>query len=427
MKYFASKVSENLHKTPEGYLLAIGVPIGRIGEMEYGPGETPISVGNDGIVRISREEKELFKPETIASFEGKPFTIGHPAQFVDPENWKELAKGIVQNVRRGTGEFKDDLLADILITDAIAISLVENGKRQLSCGYEAEYVHTGPGIGIQKNIIGNHLALVEEGRAGDAYKINDHKGESSMNKKLEAALKKIFGKTSDEIMKEAEDKEAAEKAAENKDTKNPGYDELVAAFKDLLGKFEKIGQPADEKAEKLPMKKEGEDQDMISILQEKIEMLEKTVEKLVKHEEEEMEMEGEEEIEDEENEEEVIVDEDKEDGPKLTGDEKSKFEILAPGLNPTKEFKKDALKTVYKTEDGKKYIDSLTNGAPVFDKAEQVEILFNAVPELLKSTRNKQFSKTKTVDFNSTIFSNDDGAMTAEKMNEMNAKFYNKK
>ena len=428
MKYFASKVSENLHKTPEGYLLAIGVPIGRIGEMEYGPGETPIEVGSEGIVKISREEKELFKPETIASFEGKPFTIGHPAQFVDTKNWKELAKGIIQNVRRGSGETKDDLLADILITDANAISLVENGKRQLSCGYEAEYVQTGPGIGIQKNIIGNHLALVEEGRAGDAYKINDHKGESSMNKKLEASLKKIFGKTSDQIMKEAEDKEAAEKAAaENKDAKVPSYDELVAMFKDLVGKFEKIGQPADEKTEKPPMKKEGEDQDMISMLNEKIEMLEKTVAELVKHEQDEEEMEGEEEIEDEDNEEEVIVDEDKENGPKLTGDEKSKFEILAPGMNPTKEFKKEALKTVYKTEDGKKHIDALTNGSPVFEKAEQVEILFNAVPELLKSTRTKQLARTKTVDFNSSIFDQEDSVMTAEKLNEKMAKFYNKK
>lgn len=416
MKYFASKVSENLHKTPEGYLLAIGVPIGRVGEMEYGPGETPIDVGPNGIVKISRSAEELFKPETIASFEGKPFTIRHPNQFVDPKNWKELAKGIIQNVRQGSGDLKDDLLADILITDSNAISLVENGMRQLSCGYEAEYVQTGAGIGIQKNIIGNHLALVEEGRAGDAYKINDHKGESSMNKKLEAALKKIFGKTSDEIMKEAEDKEAAEAKAKDKVT---SYDELVAMCKDLVTKVEKIGQPVDEE---MTNKKENKDEDVNSNLEARLKSLEDIVSKLVEHEVNEEE----EEIEDEESEEEVIVDEEKEDGPKLTGDEKSKFEILAPDVSPTKDFKKLALKTVYKTEDGKKHIDALTGGKPLFEQKEQIDILFNAVPQLLKSSRSSLLTKTKTIDFNSSIFHQDDGVMTAEKMNEKNAKFYNK-
>lgn len=428
MKYFASQISQNLHKTPEGYLLAIGVPIGRTGVMEYGRGETPLEVGKNGIVKVSRTAEELFSEKTIASFQGKPFTIKHPEKFVDTSNWKELAKGIMQNVRRGTGDQSEDLIADLLITDNIAISLVENGMRQLSCGYEAEYLQTEEGAGIQKNIVGNHLALVEEGRAGDAYKIKDHKGDSSMNKKLEAALKKLFGKTSDQIMDEAAQKEAEE----SKDTKS--YDELVALCKDLMSKVEKIGQPNDAKVDEKKVEAKADkkddpakDAEVNSSLEDRLKALEAIVTKLVERESKEDEVK----VGDEDEEEEVVGDEDVEiedEEHKLTGDEKSKVEILAPGLDSvTKNFKVDALKIAYKTADGKKCIDSLTGGKPSFDSAEHVNLLFNAVPQMLKIDRGTVMAKTKTTDFNSSIFAQDDGAMTAEKMNQKNQEFYNKK
>lgn len=413
--------------------MALSVSIGRTGEMDYGRGETPLEVGSGGIVKVSRTAEELFRPETIASFEGKPFTIKHPRDFVDTTNWKELAKGIMQNVRRGKGDQSEDLVADLLITDSEAIKLVESGMRQLSCGYEAEYVQTGEGTGIQKNIIGNHLALVEEGRAGDAYKINDHKGDTSMNKKLEAALQKIFGKTSDEIMKEAEEKEKKEKAKDSQ-----SYDELVALCKDLMAKVEKIGQPTDEKADKeekakdadkAEEKEEMKDEEVAPSLEDRLAKIEAIVSKLVERESKE-----EVQVDDEEQEEELFSDKEMEaededkDAPKLTGDEKSKVEILAPGYEVTdKAFKAEALKVAYKTADGKKAIDALTGGKPTFDSAEQVSILFNAVPEMLKSTRKDILSKTKTKDFASVVYGKEEGVMTAEKMNELNQKFYNKK
>jgi len=442
MKYFATRISENLHRTPEGYLLALGVSIGRTGEMEYGRGEVPLEPGNDGIIRVSRSEKELFRPETIASFEGKSFTISHPQDFVDSSNWKDLTKGIMQNVRRGEGDQDQDLVADLLITDQAAILLVENGMRELSCGYEAEYLQTGPGTGIQKNIVGNHLALVEEGRAGSAYKINDQKGVNSMNKKLEAALKKLFGKTSDQIMKEADDKTKAEAAAAAKKKKTgdaAGYDELVAMCKDLMGKIEAIGQPVadeDKQDDPPPKKKEGEGQDeeVAPSLEDRLKALEAVVNKLVEREskEEEVPVEDEEHqeeelVEDEEMEEETAdADEEEEEGPKLTGDEKSRLEILAPGLRPTKDFKAAALKAAYKTADGKKHIDALTGGKPTFDSKAQVDILFTAVPQMLKIERNGSLSRTKTSDYNS-VMDQGDGVMTAEAMNKKNEEFYKQK
>jgi hypothetical protein len=447
LKYFATRISENLHKTPEGYLLAMGVPIGRVGSMDYGHGETPLKVGPDGIVKVSRDAEELFRPETMASFEGKPLTIRHPEDFVSSENWKDLAKGIMKNVRRKG----DDLIADILLTDQFAISLVENGMRQLSCGYEAEYIQTGEGKGIQKNIVGNHLALVEEGRAGDAYKINDAKGVSAMNKKLEAALKKLFGKTTDQILQEAADKTAAEKAAKAKKSKtgdNKAYDELVALCKDLGEKVAKFGQPNDEEEqEEAPVKKkkkddapaedEGEEE---KSLEERLKAVEAAVSKLL--EAKSGDESEEEEAVDEEEEEEVVVDEEaseeaedeeseeaEDEGPQLTGDEKSRVEILAPGLSPTKDFKVQALKTAWKSDEGQKAIRALTGDKkPEFKAGAQTDMLFTATSELLKHSRGTVLAgtKKKTTDFNSVIFQ-EESAMTPEKLNEKMAQHYNPK
>ena len=212
-KFFTpSKLSENIRETPEGFLLCLGVPIARTGWQEYGPGETPLEIGDDGRVWIHREKDEVFKPQTIASFNAKSVTIKHPAEFVVPENWKELTVGVAQNIRKS--DEKDDegeemLIADLLITDEMAIGLVRHGLREVSCGYDAEYEQTDDGEGRQFNIVGNHIALVEQGRAGSAYAIKDHKGkvEELMTLKEMAEKIKNLGKTVDEAV-EAETKKA---------------------------------------------------------------------------------------------------------------------------------------------------------------------------------------------------------------------------
>lgn len=421
MKYYATKISENISETPEGFLICIGVPIGRVGEMEYAAGETPIEPGKDGIVRIKRSPEELFRPETMASFEGKPLTIKHPENFVDPENWKDLAKGTIQNVRRGEGENKDDLIADILITDSFAISLVKSGVRGLSCGYEAEYVETGEGKGFQKDILGNHLALVEEGRAGSAYAINDHKGVFKMSKKLGEKIKSMFVKVVDEAMESEGQPEGGKKS------KDAGsYDELVKMFKDLGAKIDAM-KPKDDAEEKVEEKDEEKveekDADPMAAMEERLKALEMAVEKLMEMEASEA-GDDEEESKDDDEEEEVVTD----DGPavaKLTGDEISRVEILAPGLKPKKDAKVAALKVAYTTTDGKKIIDSLTGGKPTFDSKDRVDTLFIAASELMKSSRSKEMTKTKfsTNDFSSSIF-DQERYMTPEKMNEINAKKY---
>jgi len=440
MKFYASlKLSENIQETPEGFLLCLNVPIARIGEMVYASGETPIDAGPDGKVIISRSEKEVFAPETIASFEGKPLTIQHPEDFVNPKNWSELANGHLQNVRRGEGEEKDDLVADILVTSAKAIELVKSGLREVSCGYEAEYKETARGKGEQLNIIGNHVALVDQGRAGAAYAIRDHKENKGVSRmtKIQEKLKTLFAKTADEAARVIDE---AEKGEEKKDesTDAMAMDELVKICKDLGEKVSalsaKMGSKEEKKADDaspvdppvVAEEKVAADAEVAPGLEDRLKAIEAKLAQLLEGEAVEAEM-GDEEL--EEGAEEFVGDADKEEEKKeMTGDTASRAEILAPGIKLCKDVKAKALKAAYGTKDGKAVIESLTGGkAPAFDSADKVETLFIAASEVLKASRENQLSKTKmTRDFMSHLGVKA-GAMTPEKINEINAAKYGSK
>jgi len=437
--YTTSKISENIHETPEGFLVCIGVPIARTGEMVYGEGETPLEVGEDGRILINREADEVFRPETIASFEGKAVTITHPTEFVSPDNWSRLAKGVLQNVRRGEGEQENDLIADLLITDGMAINLVKNGLREVSCGYEAEYHQTGEGRGLQTNIVGNHLALVDEGRAGSSYAINDHKGKDS-KMSVKEKIKAIFAKAQDEAMAAAGDAEPEKKPEPKKEEKAKdaaSYDELVKMVKDLGAKIESMAKPKDAAEEKPAPEKKDDAKDEEApaevSMEDRLKSLEAAVAKLLERESKEDEVpvddaEGEEEEESEDAESEDAEGEEESEDEAMVGDTAdtaSRVEILAPGMKASaKDSKAKALIAAYATKDGKAVIDQLTGGkAPEVKDAARVNTLFIAASELLKASRTSELSKTKTRDFNSAS-ETPKGAMTAEQMNEINAKHY---
>ena len=453
MKYFApTRISENIHKTPEGYLLCIGVAIGRTGEMEYAKGETPLEVGSNGTVMVTRDADELFKPEVMASFQGKSVTIKHPEEFVDPKTWNELTVGILQNVRRGKGEQSEDLIADLLITSEEAIAAVEGGMREVSCGYECGYIQTGEGAGRQVEIIGNHLALVDQGRAGPSYAINDHKGQENgkgpklmKKKKLMDEFKALFAKTQDAAAKaideameeESKDEAPEEKKEESKDAK--GYDELVSMVKDLSGKMKDFldinngkskdaEEPKKEEAKEEEKKEESKDEseEATAGIEARLEKLEAMMAKIMEGESEEAEGESF----DEESEEGEESEDDAEEETVLTGDTGDtamRAEILAPGIAITKDVKAKALKTAYATKEGKMIIDALSGGkVPTFDSAEKVDALFVSASEVLKAARSSELSHTKKTR-DSAFGEVSQGAMTPERMNEINAKRYGTK
>ena len=193
MLYVTAKISDHMSLTPEGYLVCHDVPITRLGTLLYKDGEVPIDSDGSGVLKVERFAEQVFAPATIQSFEGKPVTLGHPTEMVTPETWKEQAVGQIQDVRRGTGEMHSFLIADLLITVKEAIELIKSGLREVSCGYDAEYVQIRPGVGAQSNIIGNHLALVVKGRAGKQCAIMDHDALDNGKKEKRMGLKEKIG------------------------------------------------------------------------------------------------------------------------------------------------------------------------------------------------------------------------------------------
>lgn len=187
--------------TPEGYLLCEEVPIARTGIQDYAAMELEGIEDRDGVIEVERDEDAVFDPETIASFLGKPVTLNHPNEQVTPDTWSLLAKGTTHNVRRGEGDQSDLLIADLLITDKGAINEIRNnGLKEISCGYDADYEQIAPGRARQTSIVGNHVALVKAARCGPVCSVQDSKpdlGEDPMAVKKGAAswadkLRKAF-------------------------------------------------------------------------------------------------------------------------------------------------------------------------------------------------------------------------------------------
>ncbi len=164
--------------TAEGYMVAPG-NLARTGVQDYRAYE--LGLDADGmdpmkVIRLHRPPEEVFDAASMISFEGKPITIEHPPVAVTADNWSELAKGEV----RGIGRSGDLMTGTLVIRAKDAIEAVQSGKVQISNGYTFELDMT-PGTtadghaydGVQRNIRGNHVALVDAARCGSACRIAD--------------------------------------------------------------------------------------------------------------------------------------------------------------------------------------------------------------------------------------------------------------
>lgn len=160
------------------------VPLARVGEQLYRPEEVPATIkpkpGTD-YIRVMRDADELFAPKAIASAEGKPFVVFHPDTMeVTPKTFRQLTRGHVQNIRRGTGPDADVLLGDIVVGDEEALDLIDAGMREVSAGYDCGYQELGheadlpSGLARQHDYLFNHFALVPAGRCGTRCSIGDH-------------------------------------------------------------------------------------------------------------------------------------------------------------------------------------------------------------------------------------------------------------
>lgn len=132
------------------------------------------------VVNVYRDESEVFKAASLHTFSKLPITNDHPATEVTADNWRDLAVGTTGDEVLRDGEY---LRIGLKITDAAAVKAVQDGKRELSVGYSAEIVWQDgvapdgtPYQAMQRNIVANHIAIVDAARAGKKARIGDSWG-----------------------------------------------------------------------------------------------------------------------------------------------------------------------------------------------------------------------------------------------------------
>lgn len=128
----------------------------------------------DGTVRRElRRPEDVFSPDSLKSYLGKPIIITHDAGAVTKENVKEHEVGTIISEGFAEGEY---VKAKIVLHDPDSVK--NSGYRELSVGYVADLI-VQPGVYnghaydvIQSNIRVNHLALVAVARAGENARLN---------------------------------------------------------------------------------------------------------------------------------------------------------------------------------------------------------------------------------------------------------------
>lgn len=215
--YFGSRISDHILKTPEGFLICKDVPIARTGTQQYRGCEFGGPVA-DGIYNVQRPEAEVFDRAAVASFEGKPVCDEHPEEDVTPDNYGRYMKGVCRDVRRGDGDLSNCLVADLVIYDADLIGKIEAGKREISCGYDCLWNPTSDSSYDQLEIRGNHVAVVDRGRAGHKVAIRDTADDKKGGKKMSKSLiGRILRALARDESTTPEDMEAAAKLAGSSD------------------------------------------------------------------------------------------------------------------------------------------------------------------------------------------------------------------
>lgn len=192
-----------------------GNPLSKVGVFPYSGAQIDPD-GSEGldpnkIYSVYRPQDELEDEECINSFKLLPWTdehsmLGSTNDGLTAAEDKGIHGVIGENVYFEDGYLKGNLK---IFSEELA-QLIENGKKELSIGYRCMYdIESGVFNGeqydaIQREIRGNHLALVSEGRAGPDVAVLDHRFKFTLDSRgLEMAdqeTKKEEAKDEGEVM-----------------------------------------------------------------------------------------------------------------------------------------------------------------------------------------------------------------------------------
>lgn len=176
-----------------GFLHVSISPLTRVQVAPYHGSEIPgwqsLGLDPERIYKGYRSAEELSKPETIESVNGIPIQLMHHMDYADAP-----AKATRVGSTGTDAAFHDPYLTNSLhIQDKKAIDRINDGSmRELSLAYRYKPIFTA-GVSpdgekydfLMTDISANHLALVDEGRAGHEVLVYDSKeGEKSMAEEI---------------------------------------------------------------------------------------------------------------------------------------------------------------------------------------------------------------------------------------------------
>ena len=178
-------------------------PITKVGVYPYLGKQISQDCEPDKIYYVLRPKEELFRKETLDSLRLIPLIDGHTMigkDFTAPED-KGLDGTLGDNVSHDT----DTIYNDLKIISNKMKEEIKNGKKELSLGYFCRY-DKQPGTYkgqrydyVQRDIIANHLALVDKGRMGADVRVYDSKnipeGEAFAMDSIDISLDKEFNES----------------------------------------------------------------------------------------------------------------------------------------------------------------------------------------------------------------------------------------
>jgi uncharacterized protein len=234
---------QNYEFTDEGYL-RVKARIARTGIQSY-------TDANGGIRLEYRPEEEVAADAALDSFREKCVTKEHPPVLLDASNTKDYAVGFTSADVSYSEGFVESTLT---VTDKETIDEIMRGNvREVSCGYKVDY-SPEPGItsdgqhydGIQKNIRGNHVAIVNRARGGAQVRLMLDSADAAVNDLINHSTGVIMAANIafDGVSFEADPALAAAISAERDDAKG-SYADMKRKYEDAMAEASKMKEEMD--------------------------------------------------------------------------------------------------------------------------------------------------------------------------------------
>ena len=156
-------------------------PLSMVGVFPYSGRSVSPECDQDRIYMVYRPAEELGTKECIDSFKLIPWIDNHVMLGSEDAGLTPSEQKGVQGVIGQDVHFDGETLrGNIKVFSEAMANLIANGKKELSCGYRCRYEYapgTYDGVKydyVQRDIRGNHLALVWNGRMGPDVAVLDH-------------------------------------------------------------------------------------------------------------------------------------------------------------------------------------------------------------------------------------------------------------